>query len=132
MKIRFAAAGAGLLALTAPGIASADDTPTYASVTHCAAYNKLLVRVYSYGDGAAKHKTEIATYNNQWDALAQIATIMSKKESKDVADDISAQENAMFQMLSDDGASSKLIADNNASCVSMGKDAYQALIDSKK
>ncbi|HOB12831.1 MAG TPA: hypothetical protein PK680_06880 [Novosphingobium sp.] len=135
MKFRAIAAAAALFAMAVPSVSTAaDDDLSYEKLTHCAAFNMLLAQVMSVGDDKDKpeSKAQAETFTNQSAALMVVATVVSKKDSKDVQADVSAQNSAMINSLGEKGAAEKLVGDNLETCNNLGKAAYQAVQEASK
>jgi hypothetical protein len=135
MKFRYAAAAAALLAMSIPTASSAaDDDLSYPKLTHCAAFNMLLAQVMSVGDDKDKPETKASaeTFTNQSAALMVVATVVSKKDPKEVQADVSSQNDEMIASLSKDGAAEKLVSDNLETCNNLGKAAYAAVQETTK
>lgn len=127
MNLRIGVAAAAMLALSAASRADADDALSYAQLTNCAAFNMLLMQSYSLGDQAAAHQDDIAISKRRSMALTLAAAMLSKQDSKVVADDVVSQNAAMIKSLSDAEAAAKLVTDNMTPCATLGKVADEAL-----
>ncbi len=135
MKFRAMAAAAALFSMAMPSASMAQsDELSYEKLTHCAAFNMLLSQVMNTGDGKDKpeNKASAETFTNQAAALIVVATVVSKKDSKVVTDDVFAQNGAMINSLGQSGAAEKLVTDNLETCNNLGKAAYAAVSENSK
>lgn len=134
MKFRAVAAAAALFAMAMPTVSSAQNTDlSYEKLTHCAAFNMLLSQVMSTGKDkdTAESKASAETFTNQAAALIVVATIVGKKDSKVVQDDVFSQNTAMIGSLDKSGAAEKLVTENLETCNNLGKAAYAAVTEKK-
>ncbi|MBN8499827.1 MAG: hypothetical protein J0M19_01590 [Sphingomonadales bacterium] len=138
MKFRAIFAAAALMGAVAPTVSIAQTAPqndelSYAKLTHCAAFNMLLGQVMSSGTDKDKpeNKASAETFTNQAAALIVVATVVSKKDSKVVTDDVFAQNGAMLKSLSGAGAAESLVRDNLETCNNLGKAAYATITEKK-
>lgn len=127
MTIRIATAAA-LLALAAPA-AAADDSLDYNTLIDCAAYNQLLIVVFSANDGATKNKADIDEFKGRAAALMTIATVSSKSPAEKIQADAGAKRDAMFTSLTQEGAADTLLKEYAGRCDTMGRAAKLALDD---
>ena len=132
MKMRFAAAAAALVALSAPTIASADDGLKYEDLIHCAATNLVIAAVLSLDDGEVKNKDSIETYNNQAVALEVVASVGMKKDVEVVKADVSADSKMIIDNMGDTVKNKAFIDNDVPKCMTMGKAAYDAVEEAKK
>lgn len=135
MKFRAFAAAAALLAMALPTASTAaDDDLSYEKLTHCAAFTMLLSQTMSTGDGKDKpeNKASAETFTNRTAALIVVASAVSKKDSKLVAEDVFTQNGAMINSLGEEGAAEKLVGDNLETCNTLGKAAYAAIHENAK
>ncbi len=132
MKMRFAAAAAALVALSAPTIASADDGLKYEDLIHCAATNLVIAAVLSLDDGEVKNKDSIETYNNQAVALEVVASVGLKKDVEVVKADVSADSKMIIENMGDTVKNKAFIDNDVPKCMTMGKAAYDAVEEAKK
>ena len=132
MKMRFAAAAAALVALSAPTIASADDGLKYEDLIHCAATNLVIAAVLSLDDGEVKNKDSIETYNNQAVALEVVASVGLKKDVEVVKADVSADSKMIIDNMGDTVKNKAFIDNDVPKCMTMGKAAYDAVEEAKK
>ena len=132
MKIRFAAAAAALVALSAPSIASAEDGLQYNDLVHCAATNLVIAAVLSLDGGDVKNKDSIETFNNQAVALEVVATIGLKKDVEVVKADVDADSTLIVNNMSDTVKNKTFIDVDVPNCMIMGKAAYDAVEEMKK
>lgn len=132
MKMRFAAAAAALVALSAPTLVSADDDLKYEDLVHCAATNLVIAAVLSLDGGDVKNKDSIETYRNQAVALEVVATVGLKKDVEVVKADVDADSTLIVNNMSD-AVKNKAFIDNDVTkCLTMGKAAYDAVEEMKK
>ena len=132
MKIRFAAAAAALVALSAPSIASAEDGLQYNDLVHCAATNLVIAAVLSLDGGDVKNKDSIETYRNQAVALEVVATVGLKKDVEVVKADVDADSTLIVNNMSDTVKNKTFIDVDVPNCMIMGKAAYDAVEEMKK
>ena len=132
MKIRFAAAAAALVALSAPSIASAEDGLQYNDLVHCAATNLVIAAVLSLDGGDVKNKDSIETFNNQAVALEVVATIGLKKDVEVVKADVDADSKQIINNMADTVKNKTFIDVDVPNCMIMGKAAYDAVEEMKK
>lgn len=130
--MRFAAAAAALVALSAPTIASADDGLKYEDLIHCAATNLVIAAVLSLDDGEVKNKDSIETYNNQAVALEVVASVGLKKDVEVVKADVSADSKMIIDNMGDTVKNKAFIDNDVPKCMTMGKAAYDAVEEAKK
>lgn len=135
MKFRAVAAAAAMFAMAMPTVstAQAKDDLSYEKLTHCAAFNMLVSTVMSTGKDkdSAESKATAETFTNQAAALIVVASIISKKDTKVVQEDVFAQNDKMVNSLGQTGAAEKLVNDNFATCNDLGKAAYAAITEKK-
>ncbi len=132
MKMRFAAATAALLAMSAPSIASADDGLQYNDLVHCAATNMVIAAVLSLDGGDVKNKSDIETFNSQAVALQVVATVGMKKDVEVVKADVTADSKQIIDNMSDAAKNKTFIDVDVPKCMTMGKAAYDAVEEMKK
>lgn len=132
MKIRIVAAAAALLSLATPTVASADDGLNYNDLIHCAAFNQVVAGVLGLGDGAAKNKDQIETFNNQSVSLMVIAAVSADKDAETVAKEVSAKSDVMIDTLADESKQDAFLEENFDKCNSMGKAAAEVVAEATK
>lgn len=132
MNIRYAAAAAALVALSAPSIASADDGLQYNDLVHCAATNLVIAAVLSLDGGDVKNKDSIETFNNQAVALEVVATVGLKKDVEVVKADVDADSKQIIENMSDAAKNKTFVDVDVPKCMTMGKAAYDAVEEAKK
>lgn len=132
MIMRFAAAAAALVALSAPTVASAEDGLKYEDLVHCAATNLVIAAVLSLDGGEVKNKDSIETYNNQAIALEVVAAVGLKKDVEVVKADVSADSKMIIDNMGDTVKNKAFIDNDVPKCMTMGKAAYDAVEEAKK
>ena len=132
MKIRFAAAAAALIAVSAPSVASTEDGLQYNDLVHCAATNLVIAAVLSLDGGDVKNKDSIETFNNQAVALEVVATVGMKKDVEVVKADVDADSKQIINNMSDTVKNKIFIDVDVPKCMTMGKAAYDAVEEMKK
>ena len=132
MKMRFAAAAAALVAVSAPSVASAEDGLQYNDLVHCAATNLVIAAVLSLDGGDVKNKDSIETYRNQAVALEVVATVGLKKDVEVVKADVDADSTLIVNNMSDTVKNKTFIDVDVPKCMTMGKAAYDAVEEMKK
>lgn len=121
------------MAMPTVSTAQAKDDLSYEKLTHCAAFNMLVSTVMSTGKDkdSAESKATAETYTNQAAALIVVASIVGKKDTKVVQEDVFSQNDKMVNSLGDSGYADKLVNDNFETCTNLGKAAYAAITEKK-
>lgn len=127
MKFRFVTATAAIVALSVPGMASADDKLKYENLVHCAATNIVVSGFLSFNDGETKNKTQIEAFNSQAAALMSIAAVGSNKATKLVQADVSKETDMIVAVLGDNNKSKTFIDTEVPKCDMMGQAAIEVI-----
>ena len=104
-----------LLAGILPGAAKAqtagDNAMSYPRLTHCAALNIMLGQVLGIGEDKDKPevKAQAETFIAQAAALTMVAAAMNQTDPQKVQEDVFAQNEALTQSLTRDGAAEELL-----------------------
>ncbi len=132
MNIRAFITAVAALAMTMPSVSqAADDDLSYARLTHCAAFTMLMGQVMGMGENKDKpeYKAAAAQYQEQSIALLIVAIAVSKKDAKVVTEDVNAQNTALKNSLSKEGAADRMIKEDLTPCTELGKAAAKAVKD---
>lgn len=132
MRIRIlgAAAALGVLAMAVP--AAAEDEITYDELTNCAAFVLLEAQAYDRDDASKEDKAQSDLYFQQAGALTVAASIIGKKDSKVVAEEVKARHSKMLDSLGDDGYIDKLVSENKDNCNALGAAALEVITEKGK
>lgn len=132
MRTRFlgAAAALSLFAMAAP--AAAEDEITYGELANCAAFVLLEAQAYDGDDASKEDKAKAETYYQQAGALTVAASIIGKKDSKLVTEEVKSLNSKMIDSLGQEGYADKLIADNRDNCNALGAAALEVLTEKDK
>lgn len=132
------AAASILLAAILPGAAQAqtagDNAMSYPRLTHCAALNIMLGQVLGIGEDKDKPevKAQAETFIAQAAALTMVAAAMNQTDPQKVQEDVFAQNEALTQSLTRDGAAEELLGRDLGPCNELGKAAYDAVQTANK
>lgn len=131
------AAATTLLGTVLPGAAqaqAAQDDVSYPRLTHCAALNVMLGQVLGAGEDRDKPevKSQAQTFIAQAAALTMVAAAMNQTDPKKVQEDVFAQNEAMAQSFTREGAAQELMQRDLGPCNELGKAAYDAVENANK
>lgn len=130
MKFKIVGAVAALSALAFSGQANAGDGDlSYDELTKCAAFVLLEAQVYDSDDASNEDKAKAENYYNQAASLTVAASLLGKKDSKAVTEEVKGINSKMIESLSQDGAAERLINENAKRCNALGEAAQEALKD---
>ncbi len=127
-----------LLATILPGAAQAqaaqENDVSYPRLTHCAALNVMLGQVLGAGEDRDKPevKSQAQTFIAQAAALTMVAAAMNQTDPKKVQEDVFAQNEAMAQSFTREGAAQELMQRDLGPCNELGKAAYDAVENANK
>lgn len=137
-KLSALVATSALLASALPTAAQAqtagDNDLTYPRLTHCAALNIMLGQVLGAGEDRDKQevKAQAETFIVQAAALTMVAAAMNQTDPKKVQEEVFAQNEALTQSLTREGAAEELLQRDLGPCNEMGKAAYDAVQNADK
>jgi hypothetical protein len=128
MKIKFLLAAATIAAAAVSSQAvAADDGLSYDELTTCAAFVLLEAQAYDTEKATADDKATAENFYQQAAALTVAASVIQKKDSKEVTDDVKAINAKMIGSITDKESAAKLIADHKDNCNALGQAAQEAL-----
>ena len=115
------------LAAAAPPAASADETPSYDQLVHCAATSQFLAYLQGQDDGAALNGLDITRLQQQSAALMAVAAIANGSDADTVLADVAADFPVIDALVRDPAGRDQFLSDTVPGCNTLGAAAMRAV-----